>query len=150
MADKYLTVENGETLTVVFDFSKELEIPWRPEYQYGLTNYVTIGSYIYECTNAGKSGKQLSDSLTTTIAATETDGTVEWTCRDWATTGSDTISTKTVTASSGLTVDSSTIAQNLYVDVTFTATAIGRNELTCQITTAAGETLKAIQTVLVK
>ena len=107
MTDKYLTVENGETLTILFDFSKELEVPWRPEYQYALADFITIGAYIYECTNAGKSAKKLPDNLTTTIGATQDDGTVEWTCRDWATTGSDTISTPTVTGTSGVSIDSS-------------------------------------------
>lgn len=141
MSDKYETVDVGETLTVIFDFSKELEIPWRPEYQYAVSDYITVGSYIYECTNAGKSGKEIPENLTTTIGGTQDDGTVEWTCRDWATTGSDTISTRTVTSSSGLTVNSSAIRQDLYVDVTFTADTAGRQTLTCEIATASGETI---------
>lgn len=150
MTDKYTTVEVGETVTLIFDFSKELEIPWRPEYQYALADYVTIGSYVYQCSNAGKSGKQLPENLTTTIAATQDDGTVEWTCNDWSTNGSDTIASRTVTATSGLTIDASSIAKSLYINATFTATAIGRNEITCTIITNNGETLKAVHTVLVK
>ena len=53
-----------------------------------------------------------------------------------------TITTRTVTASSGLTVDSSAIAKDVHVDVTFTADTVGRNHLLCEVVTVAGETLQ--------
>lgn len=138
-----ITVDVGETLVVIFDFSKELETPWRAEYQYALAEFITIESYVYECTNAGKTGFAIPENLTKTIGATQDDGTVEWTCRDFSTSGSDTISTKTATASdAGITVDSSAISKSVYVSVTFTAVTAGPRSIVCEITTAAGETLR--------
>jgi len=144
-----ITVDVGETLVVIFDFSKELETPWRADYQYALTEYITIGSLVYECTNAGKTGSQKPGNMTTTIAATQDDGTVEWTCRDYSTSGSDTISSKTVTGSSGITIDSSAIAKSTYVNVTFTADTAGGNTILCQVVTAAGETLRHTYNVFI-
>jgi hypothetical protein len=139
-----ITVDVGETLTVIFDFSDELKTPWRASYQYTTSEFIQIGDLVYECTNAGKTGLQIPENLTTTIGATQVDGTVEWTCRDYsATSGSDSISTKTVTASdAGLTVDSSAISKSHYVSVTFTAVTAGSRNIVCEVVTAAGETLR--------
>lgn len=150
MTDKYTTVENGETLTVKFDFSRELETPWLPLHQYEVGDYITVGPYVYECINTGKSGFEIPENLTTTLGDTESDGTVIWMCNNWSTNGSDTISVQSVTATSGITIDASAIELGHYVPVTFTATATGRNKITCEIDTVAGETLKAVHTVLVQ
>ena len=138
-----ITVDVGETIIAIFDFSEELKIPWRAEYQYSIGEFIQIGAYAYECTNAGKTGLAIPENLTTTIAATQVDGTVEWTARDYSTSGTDTISSKTVTASdAGITVDSSAIAKNTYVSVTFTAVTMGSRSIVCEVVTAAGETLR--------
>ena len=92
-----ITVDVGETLVVIFDFSKELATPWRADYQYATNEFITIGAYVYECTNAGKTGLELPENLNKTIGGTQVDGTVIWTVRDFDTSGSDTISSKTVT-----------------------------------------------------
>ncbi len=136
------TLKVGETFIVTFDFSKELELKRRDDFSYSVGEFITIGAYVYECTNAGKSAPQIPESVSTTIGATVDDGTVEWTVRDYSTDGTDTISTRTVTASSGLTVDSSAIAKSVHVNVTFTADTVGSNYLLCEIVTLAGETLR--------
>ena len=146
-----ITVDVGETIAVVFDFSKELEIPRRPNFQYALTEFVTIGELVYECTNAGKTAAELPENLTKVIGATQDDGTVEWTCRDFSTSGSDTISSiSAVTPSSGITVDSSAISKSVYVDVTFTADAKGSNTIVWKIITVAGETLHHTSKVFIE
>lgn len=150
MSDFIMSVKNGETLAITFDFSKELANPWQSDYQYTTNEFITIGALVYECTNAGKTGYQIPENLTTTIGGTQADGTVEWTCRDWSTSGSDTISTKTVTADTGITIDSSTITKSLYVDVIFTATTTGKKDITCDIDTVAGETILSVLGVVVK
>jgi len=146
-----ITVDVGEVIIVIFDFTEELKIPWRSEYQYTTSEFIQIGSYVYECTNAGKTGLAIPENLTTTIAATQTDGTVEWTCRDYsASSGSDTISSKTVTASdAGITVDSSAISKSTYVSVTFTAVTAGSRSIVCEVVTAAGETLRHTYNVFI-
>jgi len=138
-----ISVVVGETLTVVFDFHKELEVPRRSNYQQAVGEFITIGTLVYECTNAGKTGVAIPENLSTTVAATQDDGTVEWTVRDYSASGSDTISSKTVTASSAaLTVDSSAIAKSMYVNVTFTAVTAGDHNIVCEVVTAGGETLR--------
>ena len=138
-----LRAKVGETVSIVFDFHKELEVPWRDNYQYAVGEFITIDALVYECTNAGKTGPELPEGLTKTIGATQADGTVEWTCRDYSTSGSDTITTQTTTASSAaITVDSSAIAKNTYVNVTFTAVTAGSHTITCTPVTAGSETLK--------
>lgn len=150
-----ITVDVGETLTVVFDFHKELETPWRANYQYATGEFITIGSYVYECTNAGKTGLELPENLTKTVGATQDDGTVEWTCRDFSTSGSDTIGGTspvllTVTPSSGITIDSKEIVKNTYVNVTFAADTAGRNTIVCEVITTAGETLRHTYRVFIE
>lgn len=129
----------GEIQTLTFDFSDELALPWYSEFEYALGEFITVGSFVYECTNAGKTGVEEPPEWSTTIAATIEDGSVEWTCRDFSTSGSDTISDKTVTPSSGLSVGSSTIVKSTRVDVTFTVTATGIQTLLCEIDTTAGD-----------
>ena len=147
-----ITVDAGETLSVTFDFSEELRIPWQPNYQYASGEFIQVGAFVYECTNAGKTGPAMPESLTTTIGDTETDGSVVWTCRDYsASSGSDTISAKDVSASSAaLTIDSSTIVKSLYVSVTFTAVSTGSHSIVCEVDTAAGETLRHTYRVFVE
>ena len=147
---KVFTARNGETIAVSFDFSEELKLPWRSAFQYSVGEFVTIDALVYECTNAGKTGNELPENLSTTIGATQDDGTVEWTVRDFSTSGTDTISTITVTADTGITIDSSATAKSVYVEVTFTTTAIGKKQITCEIVTVAGETLITILDVFVK
>ena len=145
-----ITVDVGETLSVVFDFHKELEIPRRSNYQYTTTEYVTIGAYIYECTNAGKTGTETPESITTTIGVTQVDGTVEWTCRDYGANGYDAISSKTVTPSSAaITIGSSAIAKGVYVNATFTAVTAGSHSIMCEVVSAGGETLRKTQSVFI-
>lgn len=150
MSSKQRTLKVGETLKVTFDFSKSLENTWRSNFQYATGEFVTIGALVYECTNAGKTGSELPENISTTIGATQDDGTVEWTVRDFSTSGSDTISTRTVTASTGITIDSSSIEKSTYVDVTFTADDAGKQSITCQVKTVAGETLKHKEYVFIE
>ena len=147
---KQRTLKLGETLKVTFDFSQSLEVPWRNDFQYALLEFITIGALVYECTNAGKTGSELPENLSTTIGATQDDGTVQWTVRDFSANGSDTISTRTVTSSSGITIDSSAIVKDTYVDVTFTADTIGAQSITCEIVTDAGEPLKHKENVFIE
>ena len=149
MSDVF-TARTGETLLVSFDFSEELKLPRLPEFQYSVGEFVTIAALVYECTNAGKTAKEVPENLSTTIGGTQDDGTVEWTVRDFSLSGSDTISTKVVTADTGITIDSSLIVKSVYVSVTFTTTTTGNKEVTCKVTTAAGETIISILDVFVK
>jgi len=139
-----ITVDVGETLIVMFDFAEELKTPWRADYQYTTSEFIQIGAFVYECTNAGITDHAIPENLTTTIGATQDDGTVEWTCRDYsASSGTDTISSQTSTASdSGITVDTSSIVKSLYVTVTFTAVTAGKRNIVCEAVTAAGETIR--------
>lgn len=134
------TMKVGETLTLVFDFLADLEIPCRRNYQYSSGEFVTVGAFVYECTSAGKTADR-APKFTTTIAATMNDGSVEWTCRDYSTSGSDTLSSKTVTGETGITIDSSDIVKSTYVSVVITADSVGCHTVTCTVVTAAGETL---------
>ena len=145
-----ITIDVGETVIVEFDFAKELRNKWQADYQYALTEFIQIGAYEYECTNAGITGHEIPENLTTTIAATQIDGTVEWTCRDYGTSGTDTISTQTCTASdAGITVDSSAIEKNLYVTCTFTGVTAGSRSIVCEIVTVGGETIRATYNVFI-
>ncbi len=146
-----ITVAVGETIIVIFDFAEELRIPWQADYQYSAGEFVQIGSYVYECTDAGLTGHEIPENLTQTIAATQVDGTVEWTCRDYSVSGTDTISSQTTTASdAGLTVDSSSIVKNLYVSVTFTAVTAGSRNIVCETVTAGGETIRHTYEVFIE
>lgn len=140
MSRESRTLKVGEQLTLRFDFLPDLEFPWRANYRYSVGQFITVGSFVYECTNAGKTAAELPEDLTTTIGATQNDGSVEWTCRDYSNSGTDTISSITgVTTSSEVTVDSSAIVDSVYVYVTITAVSIGKTELKCQVATVSGE-----------
>lgn len=153
MSQPSITVSNGETIANgVFDFSKELELHRLPEYQYALGEFVraeNFDGFVYECTNAGKTIGSEPD-WPAVVGAIVNDGSVEWTCRDFSDSGSDTISTVTVTPGSGLTVNSAVADKSTRVNVSFTAAAVGRTELLCSIVTAAGQTLKQVLKVVVK
>jgi hypothetical protein len=136
------TMRIGETLTFVYDFSSELVLQWQPDYQVSVGEFITIGPYVYECTDAGKTGPQQLETVPQTIGGTHNDGTVEWACRDFSTSGTDTLSSSSVTASSGLTVDSSAVTKSTYVTATVTATAKGKQHILVEVDTAAGETLQ--------
>lgn len=57
--------------------------PWENTTAYGLGQYVvptTLNGFVYECTTAGTSHASTEPTWPTVIAATESDGTVTWTC----------------------------------------------------------------------
>ena len=150
-----ITLDVGEVVTVLIDFSKELENPRRDNFQYSTSEFVTIGAYVYECTNAGKTASDAPESLTKTIGATQDDGTVEWTCRDFSTSGSDTISSYTITPSSAaLTISAApspdtTIVKSTYLNITITAVTAGSHSVVAEVVTAEGETLRHTYKVFV-
>ncbi len=139
----------GEIETVTFDFSEDLANPWRRNFEYSLAEFITVGSFVYECTNAGKTGAEEPSEWLTTIGQTIEDGSVQWTVRDFSNSGSDSISTKTVTAPAGLNVGSSSIIKSTRVDVTFTVVSGGTHDLLCQVDTAAGQRHKQTLKVVV-
>lgn len=148
MSIQSLSAKVGETLNLTFDFTADLEIKWRDLYQQSAGDFITVGSFIYECTDAGKTDYQQPE-WPTAIGTTVDDGSVQWTCRDYSTAGSDTITAIAVPSVTGVTVDSSAIDLGTRVDVTVTITADGSHELECEVTTAAGETLKKDLSVVV-
>lgn len=141
MSANSITARVGETVGVTFDFSNELAVSWQADYQYALASFITVGPFVYEVTDAGKTASQ-EPEWPTTVDDTVNDGSVEWTCRDFTTAGTDTISTRSVPSITGVTVDSDAITLSTRVDATVTITATGKHELECTVTTAAGETLK--------
>lgn len=145
------TFKVGATGVIEFDFSQFLSIQWIDGYEYALADFVrptAPNGFVYECTNAGQSNSD-EPEWPTTIAQTIDDGSVEWTCRDFSASGSDSISSQTTTAETGVTVDSSAI-DGTRVDATITCGTKGCFIVTCEIDTAAGETEPLKVQIIVK
>lgn len=134
----------NEVIVYRFEFARSLETLWRPAKQYALTVFVrptTPNGFEYECTNAGQTSQD-EPAWPTTIGATINDGSVEWTARDFGLSASDTISTRTIAADNGVTIDSSAIADT-GVLVTISGGTLGQvYDVACRIVTAAGETIR--------
>lgn len=130
----------NEVFTYEVEFARALETIWKPANEYAATQYVrpvTINGFEYECTDAGQSGSQEPD-WPTTIGETINDGSVEWTCRDFASNATDSIQTHTVVADTGLTIDSSTIS-GTRIDVTVSGGTLGRSyDMAVRANTTAG------------
>jgi len=89
------------------DLARVLEQQWRQGAPYSLTEYVRPtrpNGFEYECSNAGQSASVEPD-WPIVIADTIDDGSIEWTCRDFGSNGTDLLSSVIVTAETGLTVD---------------------------------------------
>lgn len=103
---KSISKSETENLNIEVEFARVLEYTWRAGTSYSLTDYVrpdAPNGFEYECTNAGQSAS-IEPEFPTTIGATIDDGSVEWTCRDFGTNGTDTISSQSVAAETGLTI----------------------------------------------
>lgn len=139
----------AEETTLVYDFGPDLERIREADYQYGLGEFITIGAFVYECTSAGKTSGQPLDNVPTVPGQTFDDGSVEWTCRDFDLTGSDTISGAAFNNPAGITVDSDSIEKSTRVHVVITLDTKGTYDLVCTASTVAGAELKQSATVLV-
>ena len=110
---KSITKTETEVLKIEFEYARALETKWRSGTGYSVGAYVrpsVPNGFEYECTNAGQSSVR-EPSWPTTVAASPaasssivTDGSVEWTCRDFGTNATDTISSVSITAETGLTI----------------------------------------------
>lgn len=146
---KTITKTANEVLILEFEFARALEHIWRPGKEYAATDYVrptNSNGFEYECTDAGQTTNEEPD-WPTTIASTIDDGSVVWTCRDFGTNGTDTISTETVTSDADITIGSASSSGTV---VSATASGgSGCHEVVAQIITAAGATYeKAIRIVV--
>lgn len=151
MPQPSLTLSVGETITKYsFDFSEELEIQHEVDYEFSSGDFIRVDGFVYECTNAGKTAAQAPE-WPHVIGQTVNDGSVEWTCRDFGSSGSDSISTRSfVVSAANVTVDSSAIVLSTRVEATITAVSVGAVTVTCTIVTAAGQTIKQALKVVVK
>jgi len=147
------TVDEG--ITLEFEFARVLEYLWLPGQEYSLTDFVrptTPNGFQYECTNAGQTDNEEPD-WTTTLASprnTITDGSVIWAVSDFGASASDTISTKTVTADTGLTA-AAAVQDGTKITSRVTGGTAGKTyDVVCQIVTAAGDTYEATRKVTVK
>ncbi len=151
---KPFTKTVNEGITLEFEFARVLEFLWRPCQEYSLTDFVrptTSNGFQYECTNAGQTDNEEPD-WTTTLASprnTITDGSVVWAVSDFGDSASDTISTKDVTADTGLSA-SAAVQDGTKISSRITGGTAGKSyNVICQIVTAAGDTYEAIRRVTV-
>lgn len=124
------------------EFARALEEVWRGGAEYSAGEYVRPpipNGYEYECTNGGQTS-QADVKWPTTIGAEVVDGSVVWTCRDFGANATDSLSTRSVIADAGLTVDSSAIDGTT---VQFTLSGGTENksyDVSVEAVTAAGDT----------
>ena len=143
----------NEVIKVTFDFTRALEVTWRAGTEYSIGQYVRPTSpngVEYECTAAGQSGKR--EPLWVGVSSTVSDGIGElvWTGRSFGDNATDTIQSRTVTASSGLTVANDQIAGET-VEADISGGGDGScYEVVCQIVTVNGETLELEEKVKVE
>lgn len=146
MSGFVLTKRENEVVKLTFNFERVLETIWQPAKEYDATDYVRptrANGFEYEATHSGTAQSGVREpKWPTTAGNTVTDGSVTWTARAFSTNATDTISTRTVTADSGLTVDSSAIDARTVTATISGGTAPGMYDVVCQIVTAAGETLE--------
>ncbi len=151
---KPFTKTVNEGITLEFEFSRVLEFLWLPGQEYSLTDAVrptASNGFQYECTNAGQTDNEEPDWTTalTSPETTITDGSVIWSVKDFGTDASDTISTETVTADTGLTAAAAVKDGTKITSRITGGTASKSYNVTCQIVTAAGDTYEAIRRVTV-
>jgi hypothetical protein len=141
----------NEVIPYEFEFLSALETVWHPKEIKSATQYVrpTVGNgYEYECTDGGLTGTEEPD-WPETIGGTVDDGTVEWTCRDFGSNATDSISTHQATADSGITVDSSSVLGTV-VTVTLSGGTLGMTyDVRCRIVTTAGQTYEELLRVTI-
>lgn len=142
----------GETITYKVDFSAALAQSWQPGVSYSLAEYVTPpvpNGFEYECTDAGQTDHDEPD-WPTAVGVTVENGSVQWTCRDFAGNAYDAINTQQATANkAGITVASvSAIGRTVLVRLTG-GTAYQTYDITVQITSDAGEIYEEIIRVTV-
>lgn len=140
----------NEVIILEFDFARELETVWRPGKNYALNAYVRPripNGLEYQATIAGQSGSK--EPIWPALAATQGDGkgALVWTGVAFVSNASDTISTRTVTPDSGLTLDSSSIDGTSILATISGGNKPGCYDVVCQIVTSAGETLEATRQV---
>lgn len=100
-----------DIITYRMNFARALEAIWQPGHAYDVGDYVRPmwpNGFEYECTNAGQTAQDAPD-WPVVIASTIDDGSVQWTARDYGINASDTITSKAVTADTGITIDSSSL-----------------------------------------
>ncbi len=143
----------NEVLRITFDFTRDLEVTWRAGAEYQAGDFVrptTPNGVEYECTTAGQSGKR--EPLWVGVNSTVSDGIGElvWAGRSFANNATDTISGRTVTASSGLTISNDAISgETITADISSGTDGACYN-IVCQIVTANGETLELAEKVRVE
>lgn len=139
-----------EVYDLEFEFRDLLLTAWTPGTQKSVGDFVrpTVpNGKEYEATVVtlpGTIGQTNSNEPTWPIAVGDTvvDGSVTWTCRAFGTSATDTISSQTATAPSGLTLGTPT-SSGTVVTVRASAGIDGKDYLvTCQIVTAAGQTFE--------
>lgn len=139
----------NEVITLKFDFTLELEELWRPGTEYTTGSFVRPrkpNGYEYEATTGGQSSHR-EPYWPTTVAATVSDGSITWTARAYGNNATDTISTRTVTTDTGLTVANDAIdGETVTVDVS-SGKKLACYDVVCQIVTVAGETLELVAKV---
>ena len=151
---KPFTKTVNEGITLEFEFARVLEFLWIPCQEYSLTDTVrptTSNGFQYECTNAGQTDNEEPD-WTTTLSSPETtivDGSVVWSVKDFGTAASDTISTESVSADTGITAGAA-VKDGTKISSRITGGTAGKSyNVTCQIVTSAGDTYEAIRRVTV-
>jgi hypothetical protein len=152
---KPFTKTANEGITLEFEFARVLEYLWLPGQEYSVGDYVrpTVpNGFNYECTNAGQSDNEEPDWSTTLTSprTTLTDGSVVWAVTDFGTSSTDTISTKSVTADTGLSATAAAQDGTKITSRITGGTAGNSYDVVCKIVTAAGDTYEATRIVTVK
>lgn len=145
MSSAVFEVEVGEVVTLEFDFSREIEHQWQPGKVYSLNDYVrprVPNGVEYQATTAGQSGSK--EPRWPAIGSTESDGrgALVWTGVAFATNATDTISSHSVTADSGMDVDSSSVSGGSVLATLSGFDSKSCYDVVCEIVTSAGETLR--------
>ena len=139
-----------EVLELEFDFTRDLEVVWRSGEVYQSDAYIrpTVpNGFEYQATDGGQSSAR-EPKWPTSIGGTVIDGSVVWTCVDFGSNATDTVSSHSVTSDSGITIDN--------VDITdaivrcSVSGGSGCHDVVCQVTTSGGETLALVAQVVIQ
>lgn len=150
-----VTKTANESLVLRTDFVRMMEERWLPGTSYSSTastfKYVrptAPNGYEYQCTTSGQSGSNEPD-WPKSVGGTVTDGSVTWTGIAFGTNATDTISTASVSADTGITTDSGTIDGSAVNTRVSGGTAGQEYDVTVQVVTADGNTLEIVVRVVV-
>lgn len=126
------------------EFARVLEHVWRYGSEYDSGDYVRPSlpnGYEYECTTAGQTGSK-EPRWPRTVGGTVTDGSAIWTARAFGTNGTDTISSVSVSGSSGITVGA-VATDGTKVSYTISGGEDGsRYTISCEVTSSSGENIE--------